>query len=648
MAYGFSGNVEEFLSVVQAGELGRNLSSGREASGGHPLSPIEEEVWNRDGSAVAGILSRSDVPSRSTYLMLTEYDIPGRLGRCDLVLLGGDARGRKHAAIFELKRWQRFEPHEIPIYVYAANGIHLHPSEQALQYRDRLEMFHARAADYDLHAGAWMTCMARTEADRLGRTAPQDAPVWCLPDPSPAHVGALTEWFRGGIAPSEVAVFRDARCVQRAELAEKMFARLPYLTRGVSKALGGLPLDLSDRQEEIVTAISAAIRDPGHALIVVSGAPGCGKTVAGIHALVHALLETNSSGHDGRKPAVLALRNNRLCTVVRAAIDESLGKRVGRALVQYVKGGGPGVGLQPEVERLLQERPSALPCYELVVVDEAHRVPHGRRSYPEGRTQLESVLSAGRVVACLLDDRQRLNEDDNGDLETVTSTWRSLFPGAPVVHLDMGDQHRVPAAYADWLEALLRGELRKMPAGYEFRVVSTEREVVDYLRSHAADGDCGLLASYTVCNGRRGKTLRVPGLGIHWLMDPKEYDAWWRRRDIRHRFDRCSSVYGCQGFELDYAGLFWGRDLALGRRGTKIELELSRPHDIKDDIHLAHGKKLRALADEAVHSGDGELTRQVVARLGNRYRILLSRARRGIAVYCEDQATAVVLRDCLT
>jgi len=646
MAWGFSGSLAEFSTLVAAGGLGRSLSLARERSGGNPLSPIESEVWDKDGVVIARMVEEASIPARSTYMMLTEYDIPCYLGRCDVVMVGSDNGRRKHAAVFELKRWQSFSPAPGPPYVEVGGTMHLHPSEQALEYRNRLALFHELATAYTWHAGSWMTCMTREGAARLAMLAPPDVPVWSLLNPDGALLEELRRWFQGGMDHADLVSFRNARCVPDARLATALIERLPNLTRGVNQATKGRLIDLSDRQEEIVAAINRATRDAGRALILVKGAPGSGKTVVGIQAIVHNLVrQVNRATGIIDQRSVLVLRNNRLCTVVRGAIDDAMPahRGIGRALVQYVKGGGPLVGIQPMVAERWPNRWESLPCYDLVVVDEAHRVPHESGRNHTAPSQLEAVLSAGRVVACLLDDDQVLNEDDNGDAQTVARTWKSLFPDAPVVTLTLDEQHRIPPAYAAWVEGLLAGRREPIPSDYELRVVSSAREVVDYLREKGDEVDCGLLAAYTVCNGRRNR-LRVASPRVEWLMTPEEYHIWWRERSVRHRFDRCASVYGCQGFELDYAGLFWGRDLSVRHAEGGVRLDLSQPHDIQDDIRLAFGHNIRILANQAAVTGDQRLRQEVVGRLINRYRILLTRGRRGTVIHCEDQATAEALR----
>lgn len=647
MAYGFSGNIQSFVRLVEKGSVGKALSDNRQRTGGNALSKEEQQVWDDDTIVLADFLRRMDVPKHSTYLMLHEYDIPGHLGRCDVVMLGADSTHTKHASVFELKSWQSFAAGPTSAYVNVAGSLHLHPSEQALQYRDCLQMFHQRGREYTWHAGAWMTSMAAGPVIDLQRLAPAEAPVWGLRNPDENLNRSLSSWFGGGLPEVDLRSFRDGSCVPDARLAEALLARLPGLTRGVFAALGGRPIDLSQRQEGVVTAILREVRSGERVLILVSGAPGCGKTVVGLHALVHQLVRNVDAQHRTiRQRSVLALRNNRLCTVVRSAIDDSLRMRVGRGLVQYVKGAGPGVGIFYQVQNSLKANINAAPLYDLVVVDEAHRVPNDNGGDTTRLSQVEAVLRAGRAVVCLYDEGQLLNEDDNGDQRTFGETWRRLFPGSPIIELSLDEQHRLPQAYTDWLQSFLSGTRSTLPAGYDFLIANHPEEVIGYLRTKTDDDDCGLLASYTTCNGRNGNNLRLPALGVRWLMEKEEYNIWWRDRSVRHRFDKCSSVYGCQGFELDYAGVFWGRDLAISLDKDRVVFDLSEPHDVQDDIGLAYGRKLRTMADEAVSSANTALKREVVRRLVNRYRILLSRARKGLIVYCEDAGTRETLRHC--
>ena len=651
MAYGFLGTIYEFAALTEDSNcIGKWLSQKREETGGYRLSSEEQSVWDKDARQIVNFIQRFGDSIHGSSLLMVEYDIPGHLGRCDLVIAGCDADGRKHAVVFELKRWTAFDVDEVPGYFWVGNSLCLHPSKQALQYRDRFRFFHGAAGEYEWHAASLMTAMssACAYANNLRQHGPSEAPVYFVNQPKLETEDPLHRWFSSRTPSSESQLFASAPCIPSAKLAEKLLLRLPSLTKGVSTALAGRPIDLTQRQEELLAAILSEVKKDGKVLVLVSGPPGCGKTIVGLHVLVHNLIQNIDPGTKTiTKRATLALRNNRLCTVVRSAIDDATDLNVGATLVQYVKGGGPKVGILYEVPELTNECSHFPPPYDLIVVDEAHRIPHHSPHDPTRTSQLEAVLTAGRTVVCMLDEAQVLNEDDNGNSRTFRETWKTLFPSCPILELDLTEQHRVPPAYAEWLETLFSGTPALFPDEYELKIASSPAEVIELLKqkiSRGLDIDCGLLASYTVCNGRKGNDIRVSEPRIRWLMKKEEYNAWWRDRDFRHKFDRCSSVYGCQGFELDYAGLFWGRDLALRKYGENVRFELSRPHDIKDDISMNHGKRLFSLANEAARTGDSS---QVVKLLINRYRILLSRARKGTFIYCEDPKTRELLRQCV-
>lgn len=295
----------------------------------------------------------------------------------------------------------------------------------------------------------------------------------------------------------------------------------------------------------------------------------------------------------------------------------------------------------------LQQNPTRLPIYQLVVADEAHRAPH-RNSTESTRaalTQLEAILRSGRVVVCLVDEGQTLNEDDAGTRQNIRTVWETIHPGTRLLELSLAGQHRQPIGQAKWLENFLEGRLIQRPPEYEMVVLKTAREVIAWLRARAMSADCGLLASYTRSDGRNGRTLRVENPPIHWLMEKEEYAIWWRNRAERHKFTCCESVYGCQGLDLDYAGVIWGRDLAVRMEGERVRFNLCAPHEITDDIGLAYGQKLAKLAEEATRNP--ETRRIVVDRLIHRYRILLSRGRKGTVIACEEPGTADALRKCL-
>lgn len=634
MPYGFAGSVSSFRDMVRQGDFAVKLSSTRIETGGHKLASVEQNIWNDIAGHIADILCSSELDTDKTYI-LVEYDIPGHLGRCDLVLIGAGFDGHKSGLVVELKKWPRVDALETPDYVQLGGRLHIHPAVQVLGYRDKLVYFHGESADYEMHANVWFLDLDPRDLACLTEQASLNAKLWSLVRNRTEIRAYLKTLFGKGLSDDHFQKFVGSGYHQNSLLALELNKRLPIITKGISRALGTPPHDLTQEQQSVVEIIGNEAKGEGNKLIIISGEPGSGKTIVGLTAMIEQLARNDQS------KVVLALRNNRLCPVVRSAIDDA-GLGVGSALVQYVKGGGPNVGIWYEVKHA-QKNGSSLPIYDLIVIDEAHRVPHKNpRGDQNALSQLEAVLLAGKVVVCLLDEGQLLNEDDNGTNEIIKKIWANKFPNSQIVELVLDDQHRLPIEYHTWLVGLFNEKKQQLSANYDFRVVSRPDDVIAYLSEKKHDADCGLLASYTYSDGHNGNRLRVPSPPINWLMTPTEHNNWWRNRNIRHQFTYCASVYGCQGFDLDYAGVFWGKDLVVRENKGAIVFRINEQHDIKDDIGRAFGRSLRTLANMAIN--DRAINDRVIQMLINRYRILLSRGRKGTIVCCEDEETARVLR----
>jgi len=95
--------------------------------------------------------------------------------------------------------------------------------------------------------------------------------------------------------------------------------------------------------------------------------------------------------------------------------------------------------------------------------------------------------------------------------------------------------------------------------------------------------------------------------------------------------------YTVRGFDYDYLGVLWLEDLRWD--GKRWLVDIDYVFETGLTRHKSRAKKEKY--------ADGPMTRELVSKVIQGYRILLSRAVRGLYVWCADPATASQLRRCL-
>ncbi|MGC8735081.1 MAG: DNA/RNA helicase domain-containing protein, partial [bacterium] len=154
------------------------------------------------------------------------------------------------------------------------------------------------------------------------------------------------------------------------------------------------------------------------------------------------------------------------------------------------------------------------------------------------------------------------------------------------------------------------------------------KEMLDALKEKSITNKVALVAAFTESDGYEFK-LRVghplksgfnkyKGLNIkiYWLMDEEEeYPSYWltnKSNELTH----CASIYGCQGFEADYVGVIWGRDLVWRQNGWQLG------DNCEDNV--GGDNSLKKIIEDA-KKGNKQEEALAIELLKNRYRTFLTR-----------------------
>lgn len=115
--------------------------------------------------------------------------------------------------------------------------------------------------------------------------------------------------------------------------------------------------------------------------------------------------------------------------------------------------------------------------------------------------------------------------------------------------------------------------------------------------------------------------VRIGDFALPW----EKKDAFWKWATDDSGMEQVGTVYTAQGFEFDYIGVIFGNDLAYD---TDRKVWISRPENSDDS---------------QVKRKNANLTQH----LKNVYRVLMSRAHRGVYVHFMDKSTERHFRDAL-
>ena len=387
----------------------------------------------------------------------------------------------------------------------------------------------------------------------------------------------------------------------------------------------------------------------------VTGIPGAGKTLTGLNVVHSRGLQQSSalSGIflSGNGPLVKIVREALVRSQVSAGRKRSDSEHEASTFIQNVHN---------FLRHYLEERPEWPPHENMVVFDEAQRawnsaqVARKRGMRASEAAQLLEVMERlpdWAVVVALVGGGQEIYLGEAGleewgrALQERPVQWRvvaspevlvggesvaghRLFEGAvpasvsfyeePLAHLDVVVRNHRAQRWTEWVNALLSLRLDSarahFPDSEEFPCYVT-RDLADaraWLRmhhQHDPEDRTGLVATSLDLRLRADGIERSSGFRSSFAYEKWFLEPW---DDVRSSYslEVAASEFECQGLELDWIGLCWGLDLTPSELGESW------------DYRKFRGAQWQAVQQEAER-----------AFTLNRYRVLLTRARKGMVIW---------------
>ena len=413
--------------------------------------------------------------------------------------------------------------------------------------------------------------------------------------------------------------------------------------------------NLDQTTDVLLREIGDAQRLGRRTICFVTGIPGAGKTLTGLN-VVHSKGLQQSSALSG----IFLSGNGPLVKIVREAVVQSQVSK-GRKRIECQHEASTFIqNVHNFLRHYLQERPEDAPHENAVVFDEAQRAwDSTQMKRKRGMDASEASLllkvmerlPGWAVIIALVGGGQEIYMGEAGleewgqALQERPVPWRvvaspevlvggesvaghKLFQGAisanlsfveePLAHLDVVVRNHRAQRWTEWVNEVLSFRLDSagthFPDTVEFPCYVTRDLAAAraWLRMHHQldpEDRTGLVATSLDLRLRADGIERSSGFRSSFT-----YEKWFLETclDVRSSYslEVAASEFECQGLELDWVGLCWGLDLTPSELGEAW------------DFRKFRGARWQTVRQEAER-----------AFTLNRYRVLLTRARKGMVIW---------------
>jgi len=615
----YAGMSAAFVGDTVRNQIARKLSDAFFLYYGYPAGKAEVAAWGNSLRAMAQVVQHAKLEDHGVFV---EYELPSSSRRLDFMICGRDLSSHDEAVIVELKQWSECEAAEpeglVSTWVGGRNREVAHPSVQVGQYQQYLADSHSAfyEGDYPVRLSACSylhnyeikpddVLMARKFSDTIARY-----PIF-----GADAVDGLTDYLRGRV-PSGQGEAVLARIEQSTYRPSRKL--MDYVAETIA---GRGPWVLLDEQlvvfEKIRAAVASATIQGKRHVVIVRGGPGTGKSVLAIDLLARFLGEGRTAHY----------------ATGSRAFTKTLWKLVGsraRPVLKYFnnyRNAMPG-----EIDAL--------------ICDEAHRIREtsNDRFTPKAKQstepQIRELLRAAKVAVFFIDDRQGVRPKEIGSSEYIKQHAADLKFEVSEFELEVQFRCSGSAGFVNWISNTLgiertANQLWTGAEAFDFRIFPTPESLETAIRAKAtgtvtarlAAGYCwdwsapnpdGTLVDDVVIGGWRKPWNAKPDAGRLARRIPPS-DLW---ATDPNGIEQVGCIYTAQGFEVDYIGVIWGKDLA---------------YDFDGQSWVANKNESRDRSVKQSKTGFLQLVK-------NTYRVLLSRGMKGCFVCFLDKDTERFVR----
>lgn len=270
---------------------------------------------------------------------------------------------------------------------------------------------------------------------------------------------------------------------------------------------------------------------------------------------------------------------------------------------------------------------------DVLICDEAHRIRetsnnmYTKKDQRSTTPQVDELIKVAKLSIFFIDENQIVRPNEIGSVSLIKEAAKKHgIEESDIAEFELKTQFRCSGsdAYLQWIDKVLGitdSEFAKFDAKMEFKIFDDPLDMKKGIekRNEEKENSARIVAGF--CwpwskpnpDGTLVNDVKVGNLEMPW----ENKDEFWKWATDKSGMEQVGTVYTAQGFEFDYIGIIFGNDLVYNPEKNVWE---ARPENSHDSM---------------VKRNNSEL----VKHFQHVYRILMSRAHRGVYVHFMDKDT---------
>jgi hypothetical protein len=612
----YEGTTREFIQDAMQNRIADKLKKSFEKYYGRKTTPGEYNSWVNSLQYLQNAIRGSNLIDN---MIILEYELPYATERIDCILFGKGETDSDNVVVIELKQWSEVDDCDIEnniiTFIGGSKRMVAHPSFQVRGYhlflKDFIEAFN-ETPSLNLSSCVYCHNYIRQENNILFlpkfRNIVKEFPIFTRED-----YENLGKYLKSKLSKGKGLEIFNRFIYSNIRPSRKLIEHTYHMIEG-QKVFTLIDEQLT-ANNTIIDRAKKAARLKKKTVIIVQGGPGTGKSVIALNALAELLSKGLVVFH----------------STGSAAFTTTLRKIVGYRTAQLFKYFNSFVNAY---ENQL----------DVLICDGAHRIRKtsvSRFTPARLRTetpQVEELIRAAKVSIFFVDDYQVVRPEEIGNAKLIRETAKKF--DADIFEFELKTQFRCSGSdgYLNWIDNTL--EIRETA-----NRILTKNEKMEF---KIFDNPHALYAAIKAKNAEKPNSARlVAGFCWPWS-DPNpdgtlkedvvigDFRMTWEAKNEAKKLapgipkaalwaydpkgvNQVGSIYTIQGFEFDYVGVIFGKDLVydwqnkrwIGQKQFSADPAIKRAKSVED----------------------------VTKYVKNVYRTLLTRGMKGVYVYFIDKDT---------